>query len=310
MDFQIPQEFQQLVSRAKSLGRPMRVVLAGSNAENALQGLFAAQEAGFVEPILVGKYRKTHEMLEKLGLQDRLFDFQPVGTDTNPVQFAIEMINSGAADALQRGNTQTRDFLMPILNKANHLIQEDRLVTDINFMKFNGYDRILAVSDCTLLVEPSIEQREEAVRNMVEAQQKIFGIEHPNIALLALVEKPSFHMRDTVEAQTIVLHHQEEPIADCNLVGPIAYDLVVSKEAARLKNYDCPYCGEFDGIIVPSLAMGNLICKVVDTHLHATGLCVLMGTTIPVAATGRSESPLQAFLSLAGSAVMFEERFK
>ena len=310
MDFQIPQQFQGIVDRAKALRRPMRVVLAGANAENILQGLFAAQEAGFAEPILVGKYRKTHEMLEALNLKDRPFDFQPIGTDTNPVQYAIEMINSGAADTLMRGNTQTRDFLMPILNKANHLIKEGRLVTDINMMKMDGYDRVLAVSDCTVMVEPSIEQREEVVRNLTEAMQLLYGIECPNIALLALVEKPSFHMRDTVEAQTIVLHHREEPIANCNLVGPISYDLIVSKEAARLKNFDCPYCGEFDGIVVPSLEMGNIICKVIGTHLTTTGLNALMGTTIPIAATGRSESAQKAFLTLAASAAMFEEKFK
>lgn len=303
-------EFDSLVQQAKKIGRPMRVALAGSDAENALQGLFAAQEAGFVEPILVGKYKKTNELLEKLGLKDRPFDFQPIGTDTNAVQFAIEMVHAGAADTLMRGNTQTRDFLLPILNKANHLVQDGRLVTQINMMRFDGYDRLLSVSDCTLLIKPSVEQRIEVIRNMVEALQKVFGVECPNIALLALVEKPSFHMRDTVEAQTIVQLHAEEPIANCNLFGPIAYDLIVSKEAARLKHFDCPYCGEFDGVVVPSLETGNLICKVIDTHLHATGLCVLMGTNVPVAAVGRSETAEQALLSLAGCAVLFRERFQ
>ena len=57
------------------------------------------------------------------------------------------------------------------------------------------------------------------------------GIQHPNVAVLALVEKPSFHMRDTVGAQNIVRAHLAEPIADCELVGPIPWDLIVSKEA-------------------------------------------------------------------------------
>lgn len=298
----IPEEFRGLVERAKGIGRPLRVALAGADVENMLQGLFEAAEDGFVEPILIGNYKKVSAMLEKLGLTDRRYDFQPVSNDVNPVQYAIEMVRAGSADALMRGSTQTRDFLLPVLNKANHLLKEDRLITHVNMFKIPGYSKILAISDVTLLIEPSIEQREKVVKNIVEALG-ILGIKKPNIALLALVEKPAFHIRDTVEAQTIVLHHREEPIADCNLVGPITYDLIMSKKAAELKNFDCPYCGEFDGIVVPNLLSGNIICKVLDVHAGVTGCCMLVGAKVPIAITGRSESKEQAYLSLAAIAV-------
>ena len=71
---------------------------------------------------------------------------------------------------------------------------------------------------------------------------KTVGYERPNIALLSMVEKVAFHMKDTIEAQELVREHCRHPIADCQLVGPIAYDLILSKEAARLKGYDCPLC--------------------------------------------------------------------
>lgn len=91
---------------------------------------------------------------------------------------------------------------------------------------------------------------------------KTVGYERPNIALLSMVEKVAFHMKDTIEAQELVREHCRHPIADCQLVGPIAYDLILSKEAARLKGYDCPLCGEFDGIVVPSLLAGQPDCQV------------------------------------------------
>ena len=302
--FEYPQEFNQIVEKAKSFNRPWKVAVTGSDSENILKGVFAAQEAGFAEPILIGNFKKTKEMLDNLGLADRKYDFYPVTNNTSPVQYAIEMVRAKSADVLMRGNIQTRDFLLPIMNKSNHLLREGRLVTHINVMRMKEYPKLIAVSDCTLLVEPSLEQREEVIRNMVEALNH-FGIRKPNIALLSLVEKPSFHMRDTVEAQTIVMHHNEEPIADCNLYGPITYDLIISKEAARLKHYDCEYCGDFDGIVVPNLLAGNLICKFWDAHLHGQGCGVLIGANVPVAISGRSESPEHAFLSLAGSIAMF-----
>ena len=115
-------------------------------------------------------------------------------------------------------------------------------------------------------------------------------------------------MKDTVEAQTLVRQHNEEKFANCNLVGPIPYDLIISKEAARLKGYDCPYCGEFDGILVPDLMSGNLIIKVLEAHAKANVCGIIVGAKVPIAITSRSDRPEQTFLSLAACAVLAHKK--
>ena len=300
-------EFDAIIEKAKSLEKPMRVVVAGADCENILKGLFEAAEEGWVKPVLVGNHARIRETLERIGCADRKYDLQPIADTENPVQYAIEMINAGKADVLMRGNTQTRDLLMPVLNKANHLIKEDALVTHIVMLKIPGYEKLLAVSDVTLLISPTADARKEVVKNMANTL-KAFGIEKPNIALLAMVETPSFHMRDTVEDQTMVRKHLQRPIADCNLAGPIAYDLIISKEAARLKNFDCPYCGEFDGVVVPNLMSGNLLVKVLEHNAGAMGGGVLAGARIPIAITSRSDLPEKAYLSVAACAAMLKDK--
>ncbi len=106
-------EFQVMVEKAqeRTVGKPIRVAIAAADSENILKGVFMAQEDGFVEPILVGSYRKINEVLEKIGAKDRKYDIHPLDNDTNKVQYSIDMIKSGNADMLMRGNTQTRDFL-------------------------------------------------------------------------------------------------------------------------------------------------------------------------------------------------------
>ena len=299
-----PKEFQTIIDKARSLSRPLRVAVAGADAENILRGLFDAEAEGWVKPILVGNHSRIRETLERIGCADRKYDLQPIADTENPVQYAIEMINAGKADVLMRGKTQTRDFLMPVLNKANHLIRPDALVTHIELLSVPGYPKLLAISDVTLLINPTPDNRREVAVNMVRVL-KAFGVERPNIALLAMVEKPSYHMRDTVEDQTIVRQHQQQPIADCNLVGPIAYDLIISKEAARLKNYDCPCCGEFDGIIAPNLITGNLLIKALRFHSNCSSFGVIYGANIPVAITSRADPKEQSYLSLAAAAAMF-----
>ena len=152
--------------------------------------------------------------------------------------------------------------------------------------------------DVTVTVRPTLAQKKDILRNMVDTLRYVED-ETPNIALLALVEQPSFHMNDTIEARDLVKEHQRHAIAACNLVGPIAYDLILSKEAARLKGYDNPLCGEFDGIVAPSLLAGNLIVKGWQMHAHARTCGVIVGAKIPVAITSRSDSADVSFLSLA-----------
>ena len=306
MNEEFSHDFDTIVEQAKAIRKPVRVVIAGADVENILKGAFDAQEAGFVTPILVGNRKRITEMLERLDLQDRSYDLQPVADDVNVVQYSIEMILAGKADVLMRGNTQTRDFLMPILNKGNHLLYKN-IMTHVVMLKIPGCEKITAISDATILVKPSVEKRKEVIKNMVRA---MLGVDHPKIALLSLVEQPSFHMRDTVEAQTIVMQHEEEPLADCTLVGPIPYDLIVSKEAARLKNYDCPYCGEFDGVVVPNLMAGNLMIKTLQMNSTANSCGIIMGAKIPIAITSRSDSQEQAFLSLAACAIMAQREVK
>lgn len=299
-------DFDYIVDRAKALKKPVRVALAGADAENHLLGLFDAAEQGFAYPILVGSQTKVTEMLEKLGLKDRKYDFYPITRDTNAVQFCIEMIIAGEADVLMRGNIQTRDFLLPILNKSNHFIERP-LLTHVAMIKIPEYDRVLSISDVTIVVHPTPDQKEQIIINMVDALH-VFGVDNPNIAILSLVEKPSFHMKDTVEAQTLVRQHKEEPFAHCNLVGPIPYDLIISKEAARLKGFDCPYCGEFDGIVAPDLMSGNLLIKALQMSARANSCGIIVGAKVPVAITSRSDSKEQAFLSLAACAVLAQTK--
>ncbi len=300
-------DFEYIVSRAKSLRKPVRVAIAAADVENILLGAFDAAEAGFVRPLLIGSAKKIPAMLEKLGLSDREdYELHAITADTNAVQYAIDMVIAGEADVIMRGNTQTRDFLLPILNKSNHLTDRG-LMTHVVMVKIPEYDKILSISDVTCVVTPTPEQKIHIIQNMVDALH-IFGVDNPNIAILSLVEKPSFHMKDTVEAQTLVRQHSEEPFAKCNLVGPIPYDLIISKEAARLKGYDNPAAGDFDGIVMPDLMSGNLLTKALKMTAHANSCGIIVGAKVPIAITSRSDSREQAFLSLAACAVLAQTK--
>ena len=294
--------FDQIVERAKQSFTKKRVVIAGADSENILLGAFEAQDAGFSTPILVGEAEKIEPMLERLGLKDKTYRLVATQPGENVVQRSIDLINHGEGDVLMRGNTQTREFLMPLLDKKNNLRADKRLI-HIDLVSMPEYPKLIAIGDVTVTIEPNLQQKKETIQDMAEMLASV-GYEKPNIALLSMVEKVSFHMKDTIESQTLVREHEDTPIANCNLVGPIAYDLILSQEAARLKGYNCELCGDFDGIVVPNLLAGNLIVKGWQMHAQAKTCGVVIGAKVPVVLTSRSDHQEVPFLSLAFCAAL------
>ena len=78
-------EFDRVVEKARAAKKPMRVAVAGADAENMLKGIFDAQADGFVEPVLVGNGEKITALLKKLGLEDRPHRLQGIDDSADPV---------------------------------------------------------------------------------------------------------------------------------------------------------------------------------------------------------------------------------
>lgn len=299
--------FDNIISRIPKLDQPLRVILAGSDGENMLQGLFQAQKEGFIQPVLVGDRARTMVALEKLGLEHEPYTMVDTPPGHNVTQAAIDIINSGDGDILMRGNMPTRDFLMPCLDRKNGL-RTDRIMSHVSLASIPEYPKLLALSDMTVIVNPTLAQKKAIIKNTADAL-KAFGYENPKLALMALVENVNFHMPDTIEAQRLMSEQKTHPFADCELWGPIAYDLIVSQEACRLKHYDCPWAGGgFDGIIAQDLIAANTLVKSWLIHAHAVTCGAVVGAKVPIALTSRSAAAEETFLSLAFCAVLHEWR--
>ena len=177
--------FDQIVERAKQSFRKQRVVIAGADSENILLGAFEAQDAGFAALTLVGEPDKVEPMLERLGLKDKPYHLVATQPGNNVVQAAIDIINRGEGDVLMRGNTQTRSFLMRLLDEKNGL-RTDKRLTHIDLVSMPEYPKLIAIGDVTVTIEPNLQQKKQIIRDMVEMLESI-GYEKPNIALLSMV---------------------------------------------------------------------------------------------------------------------------
>ena len=86
--------FDAILERVPKMSRPMRVILAGSDGENMLKGIFAAQEKGLVQPVLVGDRARTMTVLEQFGLEKEPYTMVDTPPGHNITQAAIDIILS------------------------------------------------------------------------------------------------------------------------------------------------------------------------------------------------------------------------
>ena len=112
------QNFEGILERVPKLQRPLRVILAGSDGENMLRGVFAAQERGIVQPVLVGDRARTITVLERFGLENEPYTMVDTPPGHNVTQTAIDIINSGDGDVLMRGNIPRGTSSSPCSRRA------------------------------------------------------------------------------------------------------------------------------------------------------------------------------------------------
>lgn len=93
--------------------------------------------------------------------------------------------------------------------------------------------------------------------------------------------------------------NREGIIPNCRVIGPISYDIAMSAAIAEEKKYDCPYCGQFDILVMPSMVAGNLLNKSLTVTAGAMMAGVIMGAKVPVVVTSRGSTAMEKLLSLA-----------
>ena len=298
--------FEDLMALVPKLDQPLRVVLAGSDGENMLKGLFEAQNLGIAQPVLVGDRARTVTKLEELGLEREPYTMVETTPGDSIVHAAIDVIRYGDGDILMRGNMLAHDFLTPLMDRNTGLRHGDRIMSHVAIASMPEYPKLIALADMAVIIRPDMSKKRAIIRNTVEALNAL-GYEQPKLALLSLVEKGTFRMQDTVEAQSLVYEQKRAPFVDADLWGPISYDLIISKEAARLKRYDCPWTGGgFDGIIAPELTTANTLLKSWLMHAHSDVCGAVMGARVPIAMTSRSVSDRESLLSLAFCTILHE----
>jgi len=253
----------------------------------ALAGALEAAQSGLVAPILVGPAGRIAAAARALGADVsalRIVDTPDDGSQASAE--AVRLCLSGQAEAIMKGALHTHELMRAIFAGG---LRTARRASHVFLVDVPGFARPLLVTDAAINIAPDIEEKLHIIQNAVDLAQAI-GIDVPRVAVLSAVETVSPQVPSSVEAARLRDIALRGGVSGAIVDGPLALDLALSEEAARIKGVDSPVAGRADVLVVPSLESGNFLYKAAVYLARAEGAGLVLGARAPVILTSRAGS--------------------
>lgn len=292
--------FEELIAAVKGSGSVKRVAVVSAADEHTLEAVFRARRDGLVEPILIGSTQAINEVLEGLGETLPEEQIIEASTDAEAALLSTELIRKGEADFIMKGKIQTADLLRAVVNKETGL-RMGSVMSHMAIHELPNYPKLLAVTDGGMMMYPDLNEKKAIIENAVGTLRQM-GYDCPKVAVLAAVETVNPKMPEAVDAGLLKEMNQRGEIEGCLIEGPIAYDLVMSRESAQIKGFDSPITEDADLLVVPNITAGNILGKALVYSAGAKMAGFVVGAKVPIVLTSRGSSSEEKYLSLALSA--------
>ena len=275
-----------------------RLVAAYANDAHTIEAVAAAVQAGRVEATLVGDRDTILKVCQEQKVDASQFEIVQESVDTKAVAAAISLINEGRGDILMKGLVTTDRYMRGILNKEKGLLPPKAVLSHVTVMQIPTYHKLLVVGDVAIIPAPDFNQK-VAITNYLITIAKTLGIETPKVALLAATEQVSTGMPACVEAAVLSKMGDRGQIQGALLEGPLALDVAVNAEAAKIKKLTSQVAGDADCLLFPNIESGNVFFKTCTKFAKAELGAMVMGAKVPCILTSRGDSVKSKMYSIA-----------
>lgn len=292
--------FQELREKVGNVS-PRTVAVACAHDAHTLEAVFRAAGEGILRYILVGRKDDILRIGGELGCEVSVDDIIHAGTDEEAARIAVQLVNEGRADFIQKGLMQTSTILKAVVNKETG-IGLGRPMSHTALLEIPGYHKLLGVADGGMIPAPDLEAKKAIVHNAVELFRRL-GYERPVVSAVCAAETVSPKIIETVDAASLKAAAQAGDFGNCCVEGPISLDLALDKKSAAIKGYESPVCGETDILLVPGMSAGNMMVKSLLTFADAKMVGVVTGAKCPIALNSRSASFEEKYNSLLACAL-------
>lgn len=277
--------------------------VAAAHDEEVLLAIKSAVEMEIITPILIGEENKIREISKEINFDLSKFKIINKETIEECAETAVKLVSSGEADFAMKGLLDTSVILKAVLNKEWGL-RTDSLLSHVMVYEVPSYDKLLVTTDGGMNIEPDYDQKVKILKNAIEATKPL-GLKHIKVACLAAKEKVNSKMQATVDARALQEAGERGEFGkDVTVEGPLAFDLAVSKEAAKVKGFKSKVSGETDIMLMPTIEVGNGIGKALTYFAGAKSAGIIMGAKAPIVLVSRADSHESKLYSIAYGALI------
>jgi len=282
-----------------------KVVLsvAAAHDEEVLLAIQSAVEKDIIVPILIGEENKIREISKKIKFDLNGIKIIQKHTIEECAEAAVKLVSSKEADFVMKGLLDTSVILKAVLNKEWGL-RTDSLLSHVMVYEIPAYDKLLVTTDGGMNIAPDYDQKVKILKNAIEATKPL-GLEEIKVACLAAKEKVNPKMPATVDAKALQEAGERGEFGEGVIVeGPLAFDLAVSKEAAKIKGFESRVAGKTDIMLMPTIEVGNGIGKTLTYFAGGKSAGIIMGAKAPIVLVSRADSHESKLYSIAYGALI------
>lgn len=279
------------------LGGPKKkLVLAAAEDQYSLGAVLKAWNENLIDPVLIGDKPGIDIICEEYN-----YDITGLTVIHEPdlekaTEIAVRMANAGEADILMKGKIGSSMLLKGVLNKEWGL-RTGNLLSHIALFEVETYHKVIAVTDVAMNIAPNLREKIAILNNSVACLNKL-GYIMPKVAVLGAVEMVNENMEATLHAALLSKMNQRDQIRNCIIDGPLAFDNAVSLESSKLKGIRSEVAGDTDLLLMPDIEVGNVLYKSLVFFAKANVASIILGATVPIILTSRSDSERAKFDSI------------
>lgn len=277
------------------------IAVAAAHDQPVIEAVVEARKEGIAIPLLVGHVNKIEAMLRDEGENPADYEIIAGDTDADCAAKAVALCAEGKANFLMKGILGTADLMRAVFNKECGL-RTNHLTTHCMLYETPAYEKMLVLTDGGVNTFPDFDKKVEILENAAMVLQAL-GYETINAACICGAEQVNPKIQSTVEADELSKMDRWQKY-NMNVIGPVALDLAVSKEACRHKHFDAPGAGEADILMVPNYEVGNGIGKSLTMFGNARNAGIILGAKVPIVLVSRADTADSKLASIALGSVL------
>ncbi len=292
-----------LITTCTSMSDIPRVAVVNPTDDFVLRAALEAQKRRVAIPVFVGNMATTRAKANEIDLDIDDCTFYDEPDTGHALRHALSLYKSGEVDLIMKGLVSTADLLKAVLDKENG-VPPQGVLSHVALFERPTTGRLMILTDAGVNIRPNLQRKVDIVKNAVSVMRAL-GLHRPKIAFLAATEKVNYPaMPATLDADLLTKMAENGEFGEVDAAGPMALDIAVSQDAARIKGFKNPVAGVADILVVPAIESGNVLYKSLNTFNKVPIAGIVAGSKVPLVVPSRGDSDASKLHSLALAACL------